>query len=315
MWLHRRNKIRQVILSLSPSISLSFSLTSHFLFSQPGKQKKKFSSFFKSLVIELDKELYGPDNHLVEVWHHFKNIWCELLESCSDPAFFCSCAPAPHVYPFSSEWTFNLLSELSFSGTECPPLRRQMVSRWKGPVTWMWNALFCSCWITRYLCVLCDHCHQPGDLHAFSASVPLTDWLLFVPSLHSTNWTPVWPVCWVCTHRHVPVSCRRSGFTLKTTSCRTVMRKSTSTATATFGRLAIHRLFLLIILMPAECTSMIGSFNKWTVLFSFMILLRNRHKLASDSSSNLLFRSLAVHAWDLLKFPWSWQACCSIPTP
>ncbi|XP_049616010.1 SWI/SNF-related matrix-associated actin-dependent regulator of chromatin subfamily D member 2 isoform X2 [Syngnathus scovelli] len=35
---------------------------------EPGKQKRKFSSFFKSLVIELDKELYGPDNHLVE-WH------------------------------------------------------------------------------------------------------------------------------------------------------------------------------------------------------------------------------------------------------
>lgn len=34
---------------------------------QPSKQKRKFSSFFKSLVIELDKELYGPDNHLVEV--------------------------------------------------------------------------------------------------------------------------------------------------------------------------------------------------------------------------------------------------------
>ena len=32
-----------------------------------SKQKRKFSSFFKSLVIELDKELYGPDNHLVEV--------------------------------------------------------------------------------------------------------------------------------------------------------------------------------------------------------------------------------------------------------
>jgi len=31
------------------------------------KQKRKFSSFFKSLVIELDKDLYGPDNHLVEV--------------------------------------------------------------------------------------------------------------------------------------------------------------------------------------------------------------------------------------------------------
>ena len=29
--------------------------------------KRKFSSFFKSLVIELDKDLYGPDNNLVEV--------------------------------------------------------------------------------------------------------------------------------------------------------------------------------------------------------------------------------------------------------
>ena len=35
----------------------------------PAKMKRKFSSFFKSLVIELDKELYGPDNHLVEVLH------------------------------------------------------------------------------------------------------------------------------------------------------------------------------------------------------------------------------------------------------
>ena len=35
---------------------------------EPSKTKRKFSSFFKSLVIELDKDLYGPDNHLVE-WH------------------------------------------------------------------------------------------------------------------------------------------------------------------------------------------------------------------------------------------------------
>ncbi|XP_017541242.1 SWI/SNF-related matrix-associated actin-dependent regulator of chromatin subfamily D member 3 isoform X4 [Pygocentrus nattereri] len=38
------------------------------LLEDPGKQKRKFSSFFKSLVIELDKDLYGPDNHIVE-WH------------------------------------------------------------------------------------------------------------------------------------------------------------------------------------------------------------------------------------------------------
>jgi len=35
---------------------------------EQSKMKRKFSSFFKSLVIELDKDLYGPDNHLVE-WH------------------------------------------------------------------------------------------------------------------------------------------------------------------------------------------------------------------------------------------------------
>uniref|UniRef100_A0A8R1I6X2 SWIB domain-containing protein n=1 Tax=Caenorhabditis japonica TaxID=281687 RepID=A0A8R1I6X2_CAEJA len=34
--------------------------------------KRKFSSFFKSLVIELDKEMYGPDQHLVE-WHRTQN--------------------------------------------------------------------------------------------------------------------------------------------------------------------------------------------------------------------------------------------------
>ncbi|QQP51621.1 Uncharacterized protein FKW44_013041, partial [Caligus rogercresseyi] len=38
------------------------------LMPEKDKPKRKFSSFFKSLVIELDKELYGPDNHLVE-WH------------------------------------------------------------------------------------------------------------------------------------------------------------------------------------------------------------------------------------------------------
>jgi len=33
--------------------------------------KRRFSTFFKSLVIELDKEIYGPDNHLVEVYCRF----------------------------------------------------------------------------------------------------------------------------------------------------------------------------------------------------------------------------------------------------
>lgn len=56
---------------------LSIRLFSPFFFTfQAGKQKKKFSSFFKSLVIELDKELYGPDNHLVEVWSNIQGARC-----------------------------------------------------------------------------------------------------------------------------------------------------------------------------------------------------------------------------------------------
>lgn len=31
-----------------------------------SRQKRKFSSFFKSLIIELDKDLYGPENHIIE---------------------------------------------------------------------------------------------------------------------------------------------------------------------------------------------------------------------------------------------------------
>ena len=30
--------------------------------------KNRFTSFFKNLVVELDKDAYGPDNHLAE-WH------------------------------------------------------------------------------------------------------------------------------------------------------------------------------------------------------------------------------------------------------
>ncbi|RDD40204.1 SWI/SNF-related matrix-associated actin-dependent regulator of chromatin subfamily D member 1 [Trichoplax sp. H2] len=35
---------------------------------QGKSTKRKLSSFFKSLLIELDKDLYGPDNHIIE-WH------------------------------------------------------------------------------------------------------------------------------------------------------------------------------------------------------------------------------------------------------
>lgn len=63
-WFHRPNSFSFFILCCLLAAS------------QPGKQKKKFSSFFKSLVIELDKDLYGPDNHLVEVSSHHAALSC-----------------------------------------------------------------------------------------------------------------------------------------------------------------------------------------------------------------------------------------------
>ena len=38
------------------------------------KPKRKFSSFFKNLIIELEKDMYGPENHLVEVFIEFNCI-------------------------------------------------------------------------------------------------------------------------------------------------------------------------------------------------------------------------------------------------
>ena len=45
---------------------MAVTINIYFVQMDPSKSKRKFSSFFKSLVIELDKDLYGPDNHLVE---------------------------------------------------------------------------------------------------------------------------------------------------------------------------------------------------------------------------------------------------------
>lgn len=61
---HFKNKIELIMVNLSTCDR--FLLQPHAP-KYEAKQKRKFSSFFKSLVIELDKDLYGPDNHLVEV--------------------------------------------------------------------------------------------------------------------------------------------------------------------------------------------------------------------------------------------------------
>uniref|UniRef100_A0A8C0BJ39 SWI/SNF related, matrix associated, actin dependent regulator of chromatin, subfamily d, member 2 n=1 Tax=Buteo japonicus TaxID=224669 RepID=A0A8C0BJ39_9AVES len=60
--------VLETVFGLGPSVAGSVRPSLPRSVLQPSKQKRKFSSFFKSLVIELDKELYGPDNHLVE-WH------------------------------------------------------------------------------------------------------------------------------------------------------------------------------------------------------------------------------------------------------
>ncbi|KAK3546303.1 hypothetical protein QTP70_025701 [Hemibagrus guttatus] len=62
--LKRGHRMKKARFSQTIDKKLEYSINDHI----PGKVKRKFSSFFKSLVIELDKDLYGPDNHLVE-WH------------------------------------------------------------------------------------------------------------------------------------------------------------------------------------------------------------------------------------------------------
>lgn len=307
MWLHRRNKIRQAILSLSVYRSLSLSLHT-LLFSQPGKQKKKFSSFFKSLVIELDKELYGPDNHLVEVWHHFENIWCELLESSSDSAFFLQlCTSSTHVSVLISvnvqTFCLNFLlvaQNAHHSGDRRLPGEKawwhqcEMHSSFHAgsPGTTGWPArLFSRCpfdWLVTI-------CSQPPQYK-------LDPRLARLLGVHTQTRASIMQALWLYIKNNKLQDCHEKEYI----NCNRYFRQ-VSNPQAPF----VNNSNVI-----AECTSIIGSFNKWTVFFFFMILWGNRHyKLVSGSSATLLFRSLAVLAWDLLKFPWSWRVCCSIPTP
>lgn len=90
--------------------------------SQPSKQKRKFSSFFKSLVIELDKELYGPDNHLVEVRVVLEPGRDKLPENTErDTSVLAECCSLS-----ASDGPCPLLPD---SGIGCPPHRRQMAFR------------------------------------------------------------------------------------------------------------------------------------------------------------------------------------------
>ncbi len=106
----KSNSLLFVISENSECFSLSQSAVSKY---EATKQKRKFSSFFKSLVIELDKDLYGPDNHLVEV-RFFK---LSILMYCPLDLLYCHfCAIC------------QLLKCLCLvsSGTEQPRLRRLM---------------------------------------------------------------------------------------------------------------------------------------------------------------------------------------------
>lgn len=61
----KKKELMQVMLSVMCMIMIIFI----FFF----QREAKFSSFFKSLIIELDKDLYGPDNYLVE-WRKVDNM-------------------------------------------------------------------------------------------------------------------------------------------------------------------------------------------------------------------------------------------------
>ena len=66
--MHRRGECSSVV-TLSDLVLLSPLQSGTKL---DAKTKLKFTSFFKNVVVELDKEAYGPDNHLAE-WHSGAN--------------------------------------------------------------------------------------------------------------------------------------------------------------------------------------------------------------------------------------------------
>lgn len=76
-----------LLISLLFPLTVTFALQTAVSKYEATKQKRKFSSFFKSLVIELDKDLYGPDNHLVEVRMYFLHLNI-LTQKTTNPKMF-----------------------------------------------------------------------------------------------------------------------------------------------------------------------------------------------------------------------------------
>ena len=79
--------------------------------------KLKFSSFFKNVVVELDKEMYGPDNHLTE-WHRSPSS--EETDGFTVSAVHTSLSYFSHLPPFYLP--LFLLFSLSFLSFHCPSL-------------------------------------------------------------------------------------------------------------------------------------------------------------------------------------------------
>lgn len=93
--------------------------------------------------------------------------------------------------------------------------------------------------LLSYLLACTGRAPRRGDLlHLFPQPLSLFQFFFFplLPSPLSTNWIRGWLVCWACTLRREPTSCKPFGSTSRTTSCRIVTRRSTSTATAISDR-------------------------------------------------------------------------------
>lgn len=211
-------------------------------------------------------------------------------------------------------WSFGIFF---FSGTECPPLRRQMVSRSKGLVMWMSNAPYCSCSITRYAHAPFAQLSEKKVICLYGTLAQMSFHPLCCSPL-STNWIHVWLVCWVCTHRRGPVSCKLFGSISRTTSFKIVMRRSTLTATAISDRYDTHWTLHPYTDLEVEAdrhTIYCLFYERWERVERSVAqcwLWCIKHVLLSNKMLN---RSLAALAWDSLRFPWSWPGCSNTLIP
>lgn len=205
------------------------------------------------------------------------------------------------------------------SGIECPPLRRQMVSRSKGLATWMSNAPCCSCSTIRYM-----YTHTPfAQLSCWKKLYACVVWLsknIFPPSqppqykldprlarllgVHTQTRASIMQALWL----YIKNNKLQDSHEKEYINCNRYFRQ-------------VWYLLKSVFIYWLEMYSWYICNILWFLMFFLLVERQSdatvcpwhiKHVLLSN---HMLNRSLAVLAWGSLRFPWNWLGCFSTLTP